>query len=123
MAKKSPGQETDLGNRGRLKVLNDTKLVLNYLESKHCPVLKTQFGIIQTLQTSVQRCVLPVSFPVDLLPGAPRLARPPRPGPCLDFGFQYALIRNNHSEILGESIGPCLVQIHRGGPDVVQLLF
>ena len=22
-------------------------------------------------------------------------ARPPRPGPCLDFGFQYALIRNN----------------------------
>ena len=26
---KSPGQETGLGNRGRLKVLNDTKLVLN----------------------------------------------------------------------------------------------
>ena len=24
--------------------------------------------------------------------GPPRLARPPRPGPCLDFGFQYALI-------------------------------
>ena len=27
--KKSPNQETDLGNRGCLKVLNDTKLVLN----------------------------------------------------------------------------------------------
>ena len=27
MAKKSPGQETGLGNRGRMKVLNDTKLV------------------------------------------------------------------------------------------------
>ena len=26
---KSPNQETGLGNRGRLKVLNDTKLVLN----------------------------------------------------------------------------------------------
>ena len=24
---------------------------------------------------------------------------PPRPGPCLDFGFQYALIRNNRSKI------------------------
>ena len=23
--------------------------------------------------------------------GPPRLARPPRPGPCLDSGFQYAL--------------------------------
>ena len=27
--KKSPNQETGLGNRGRLKVLNDTKLALN----------------------------------------------------------------------------------------------
>ena len=26
---KSPNQETSFGNRGRLKVLNDTKLVLN----------------------------------------------------------------------------------------------
>ena len=26
---KSPGQETGLGNRGRLMVLNDTKLILN----------------------------------------------------------------------------------------------
>ena len=31
--------------------------------------------------------------------GTPRLTRPPRPGPCLDFGFQYALIRNNRSKI------------------------
>ena len=28
-SKKSPGQETGLGNRGRLKVLNDTKFILN----------------------------------------------------------------------------------------------
>ena len=27
--KKSPGQETGFGNRGRLMVLNDTKLILN----------------------------------------------------------------------------------------------
>ena len=27
--KKSPGQETGLGNRGRLKVVNDTKFVFN----------------------------------------------------------------------------------------------
>ena len=29
MAKKSPNQETGLGNRGPLEALNDTKLVLN----------------------------------------------------------------------------------------------
>ena len=29
---KSPGQETGLGNRGRLKVLNDANLVLNERE-------------------------------------------------------------------------------------------
>ena len=33
--------------------------------------------------------------------GAPRLARPPRPGPCLYFGFQYALMRNNRSKKFG----------------------
>ena len=33
-----------------------------------------------------------------LLTGPPRLARPPRPGPCLDFGFQDALTRNNWSK-------------------------
>jgi hypothetical protein len=27
------------------------------------------------------------------------LARPPRPGPCLDFGFQYALIRNRSKKM------------------------
>ena len=32
--------------------------------------------------------------------GPPRLARAPSPGPgpCLDFGFQYALIRNKRSK-------------------------
>ena len=29
ISKRSPSQETDLGNWGRLKVLNDTKLILN----------------------------------------------------------------------------------------------
>ena len=33
--------------------------------------------------------------------GPPRLARPPRPGPCLDFGLQYTLIRNNWSKQIG----------------------
>ena len=38
--------------------------------------------------------------------GTPRLARPPRPGPCLDFGFQYAFIRNNRSKnFLGRLLG------------------
>ena len=31
--KKGPNQETDLGNRGHLKVLNDTELVINYIIS------------------------------------------------------------------------------------------
>ena len=31
-----------------------------------------------------------VCFIVMFPSGAPRLARPPRPGPCLDFRFQYA---------------------------------
>jgi hypothetical protein len=34
-------------------------------------------------------------------PGPPRLLRPPRPGPCLNFGFQYALIRSNQSKKFG----------------------
>ena len=47
--------------------------------------------------------------------GPPQLARHPSPGPCLDYGFQYALIRNNWSK----NFGPCLAQIRRGGPDLV----
>ena len=35
---------------------------------------------------------------IHWIPGPPRLARPPRPGPCLKFGFQYALVRNNQSK-------------------------
>ena len=30
-----------------------------------------------------------------------QLTRPSRPGPCLDFGFQYAFIRNNRSNNFG----------------------
>ena len=41
---------------------------------------------------------------VVALSGPPRLARPPRPGPCLDFGFQYTLIRNNRSKKFGDRI-------------------
>ena len=48
--------------------------------------------------------------------GTPRLLRPPRPRPCLNFGFQYALIRNNRSK----NFGPCLAQIRCGGPDLVE---
>ena len=33
--------------------------------------------------------------------GPPRQPRQPRTGPWLDFGFQYALIRNNWSKIFG----------------------
>ena len=35
MVKKSPNQEIGLGNRGRQKVLNVTKLILNNLEVTH----------------------------------------------------------------------------------------
>ena len=45
---------------------------------------------------------------------------PPRPGPCLDFGFEYILIKNNQSKNLGWNIGPCLAQILRGGPEYTQ---
>ena len=37
----------------------------------------------------------PEGSPGFSIAGAPWLARLPRPGPCLDFGLQYALIRNN----------------------------
>ena len=37
----------------------------------------------------------------------------------LDFGFQYAFIRNNPSKKLWQYIGPCLAQIRRGGPAYV----
>ena len=36
-----------------------------------------------------------------IIPGPPRQARQERFGPCLDFGFQYALIRNNRSKSFG----------------------
>ena len=43
MAKKSPNQETDLGNRGHLKVLNDTKLFLNVHE---LPLLSLRINLV-----------------------------------------------------------------------------
>ena len=46
--KKSPNQETGLGNRGCLKVLNDIKFVLNEHESL---IIQDQFGIIQSIQS------------------------------------------------------------------------
>ena len=48
--KKSPEQKTGLGNRGRLTVLNDTKLVLNGMSDPL--IIQDQFGIIQNLQAS-----------------------------------------------------------------------
>ena len=38
---------------------------------------------------------------VDIYAGPPWQARQARFGPCLDFGFQYALIRNNQSKNFG----------------------
>ena len=54
--KKSPWQETGLGNRGRPNVLNDTELVLN----------QDQFGIIENIQHSL--LPKPVSCPGLFLP-------------------------------------------------------
>ena len=42
-----------------------------------------------------------IRMSIALLTGPPRLARPPSPGPCTDFGFQYTVIRNNRSKKLG----------------------
>ena len=48
--KKSPGKETGLGNRERLKVLNDTNLIPKW---GLLMFISDQFGIIQNLQTSL----------------------------------------------------------------------
>ena len=58
--KKSPGQETGLGNRGRLKVLNDTKLV----SMSDLLIIFDQSGIIHNNQTSPipQTSFLPWTF-------------------------------------------------------------
>ena len=50
--------------------------------------------------------------------GPPQLARPLRPGPCLDFGFQYALIRNNRSKQFGAQ---CLALHGSNSPDPCEL--
>ena len=33
------------------------------------------------------------------------LVRPPRPGPCLDFGFQYVLIKKSGQKNWGRVLG------------------
>ena len=53
------------------------------------------------------------------LSGPPRQGRQAKFGPCLDFGFQYALIRNNWSKNFGVEYWPFLAQIRRGGPAYV----
>ena len=44
--------------------------------------------------------------------GASSGKAPPRPGPCLDFGFQYALIRNNWSKKFGVEYWPFTVAVN-----------
>ena len=39
------------------------------------------------------------------------MARPPKPGPCLDFGYQYALIRNNRSTKIGVGLAVAFLTI------------
>ena len=48
----SPNQENGLGNRGQLKVLNDTKLILKGYLWGPLKLIQDQFGIIQNLQSS-----------------------------------------------------------------------
>ena len=55
----------------------------------------------------IQKVEMSILLLWSMVTGPPRQ---PRTGPCLDFGFQYALIRNKKN-------GPCLAQIFRGGPD------
>ena len=42
-----------------------------------------------------------ISGELAWFPVPPPLARPPRLEPCLDFGLQYALTKNNRSKKLG----------------------
>ena len=55
---------------------------------------------------------------LELLAGVPRLARPPMPGPCLDFEFQYPLIRYNRSKKLGVEYWALPGSNSRGAPDL-----
>ena len=51
MAKKSPPQDTGLGNRDPLKALNDTKLILHDVGGHSCSFRTNLRSIIQNLQT------------------------------------------------------------------------
>ena len=64
---------------------------------------KTDCQIRHKFLLTVDREKRQVKMKADFfdLSGAPGLVRPPRPGPCLDFGFQYVLIRNNRPKNLG----------------------
>ena len=54
------------------------------------------------LQAGQKKCfAINLTMPAHRLAWLPQLARPSRPEPCLDFGFQYALIRNNWSNKIG----------------------
>ena len=75
-----------------------SKIVLNYCEKK-CSSDREKSK--ELMQVYLQNYFLTYILCIPILSGAPRLARPPRPGPCLDFGFQQALIRNNRSKNFG----------------------
>ena len=48
--------------------------------------------------------------------GPLRLLRPPRPGPCLNFGLQLTLSQPGGRLCPPQYYGPCLAQIRRGAP-------
>ena len=75
-------------------------LKLNVDENKFLEgAIKEFWGLQATLFLDIE---LRKSMTKSILPtGSPRLARPPRPGPCLEFVFQYTLIRNNRPKNLG----------------------
>ena len=54
------------------------------------------YGMIEKLILSYG--VIEKLIPYRVLPRPPRQARQARFGPCLDFGFQYALKRNKPSK-------------------------
>ena len=60
----------------------------------------------ESLEQSCDHLVFSMAHARKLSSGPPRQGRQARFGPCLDFGFQYALIRNNWSKkIWGRIMG------------------
>ena len=74
-------------------------LFINCLRLRPCSHLTGQKDIARTPDQDISSC--PCNYWWPPYSGPPRLAMPQRPGPCLDFRSQYALIRNNQSKKFG----------------------